>query len=406
MDFGSKLSEKATMEAKNRYPASLALDTKKKDMNYMPEKYLGESIGKLGFGFMRMPMADGLGIDYDLQKRMIDKYLAAGFRYFDTAYAYAGSEEALRETLVKRHRRDKFSITTKLHAFSVNSREDMQKMFDTSMERLGLDYLDFYLFHGLTLEICEKLEHLDGWEFVRKLKMQGRIGHYGFSFHDTPEHLDEMLSRHPDAELVQLQINYLDWDNPEVQSRRLYETVRKHNKPFTIMGPNKGGLLAGEGSLAEEILRKVNPEVSAASWAVRFASSLDGLITMLSGMGTMEQLEDNIRTIQNLRPLTTSEMDTLRSVADMLRQMPAIQCTGCKYCMEACPQKLNIPNLITLYNEYLVYRQIRSIGYTFDEATMGGRLPSTCTACRSCEKHCPQHIEISEIMLKTATAYE
>ena len=372
----------------------------------MTEKYLGESIGKLGFGFMRLPTADGLEIDINLLKRMIDIYLDAGFSYFDTAYVYTGSEEALREALVSRHRRDRFTVTTKMHAFSAESKEDMQDMFDTSMERLGLDYLDFYLLHGLSLGVCEKMEQLGGWEFVQQLKAQGRIGHYGFSFHDTPEHLDEILTRHPDTELVQLQINYLDWDNPEVQSRRLYETVRRHNKPFTIMGPNKGGLLAGDNSLAEDMLRKVNPDASAASWAVRFAASLEGLITMLSGMGSIEQLEDNIRTIQNLKPLTDSEMETLRNVAESLLKMPTIPCTGCKYCIDACPQKLRIPNLIVLYNEYLTYRQKRSIGYPFDEATEGGHLPSTCTACRSCEKHCPQHIEISDVMSKTAGVFE
>ena len=352
----------------------------------MSESYLGQSIGKLGFGFMRIPTAEGLGIDLDLLKEMVDRFLGAGFSYFDTSYAYTGSEEALREALVKRHPRGAFKITTKMPLFIVRTLEDMQSTFDTSMKRLGIDFLDFYLLHGLTLEKCEKLERAGAWDFLHELKALGRIGHYGFSLHDTPEHLDEILLRHPDTELVQLQINYLDWDSPEVQSSRLYETARRHNMPFTIMGPVKGGLLSGAGSIAEKALREADPAVSAASWAVRFAASLDGLITMLSGMGTMEQLKDNIRTVQNLKPLTERELATLRGVAELINSLPCVQCTGCKYCVDNCPQKLKIPDLIEIYNEYLIYRQKRSVGYPFEFATDGGRFPSTCTAFR---RHAP-----------------
>ncbi|MCL2125481.1 MAG: aldo/keto reductase [Oscillospiraceae bacterium] len=365
-----------------------------------------QTIGKLGFGFMRMPMAGGLGIDMELLKQMVDTYLAAGFKYFDTAYVYTGSEEALREALVRRHPRDNYMVTTKMPVFLVKTQDDMQKAFDTSLERLGLDHLDFYLLHGLSLETGEKLEQIGGWDFVRNLKEQGRIRNYGFSYHDSPEHLDILLSRHPDVDIVQLQINYLDWEDPEVQSRRLYETARKHNKPFNIMGPVKGGLLSGAGSEAETMLRKINPDVSAASWAVRFVAPLEGLHVMLSGMGTMEQLEDNINTIKNLKPLSDEEKAVLREVADVLHKMPTIPCTGCKYCVENCPQKLKIPALIELYNEFITFNQKRSIGYTFEEVTAGGLLPSKCTACHSCEKHCPQHIEIPDTMRKAADAYE
>lgn len=363
-------------------------------------------IGKLGFGFMRMPTAEGLGIDLGLLKKMVDRYLDAGFSYFDTSYVYGGSEEALHEALVKRHPRSSFRIATKMPLFIVESRKDMQSTFETSMNRLSIDYLDIYLLHGLTLEKCEKLERIGGWDFARELKASGRIKHYGFSFHDTPENLDEILKRHPDTELVQLQINYLDWESGNVQSRRLYETVRKHGKPFTIMGPVKGGLLSGVGSIAENELRKINPEVSAASWAVRFAASLEGLITMLSGMGTMEQLEDNIKTIQNLKPLTESELVTIHKVVELINSIPRVQCTDCKYCIGNCPQQLNIPMLITLYNDYLSYRQKISVGYTYEWATESGRFPSICTACRSCEAHCPQHINISDIMKEMAAVFE
>jgi predicted aldo/keto reductase-like oxidoreductase len=372
----------------------------------MAEKYLGESIGKLGYGFMRLPIKGEGGFDLEPMKKMVDAFLDAGFTYFDTAYVYPGSEVALRETLVKRHPRDRFTITTKMPMFLVNKPADMETTFNTSLKRLGVDFLDFYLLHGLSIETCEKAERLGAWEFVKKLKAEGRIRHYGFSFHDTPEHLDEILTRHPDAEFVQLQINYLDWDNPEVRSRELYETARRHGKPFTIMEPVKGGLLAGVGSQAERVLKAKNPNVSEASWAVRFAASLEGLVTMLSGMGNMSQLEDNIETIKNLKPLTAEELDTLQEVVRNINSVPRIPCTGCKYCDANCPQKLNIPSLMNLYNEYQKYKQKMSIGFPFEEAAAGGRLPSTCIACRACEQHCPQHIGISDVMSKMAAVFE
>lgn len=372
----------------------------------MADKYFGESIGKLGFGFMRLPTKEDGSFDLEPMKEMVDVFLDAGFTYFDTAYVYQGSEEALRETLVKRHPRDRFTITTKMPPFSVNKPEDMQAIFDTSLERLGIDTVDFYLLHGLSLEENNRIEKLGAWEFLKKLKADGRIRHHGFSFHDTPEHLDEILTRHPDAEFVQLQINYLDWENPEVRSRELYETARRHNKPFTIMEPVKGGLLAGAGSQADQFLKKLNPDVSGASWAVRFAASLPGLVTMLSGMGNMAQLEDNIKTVKNLKPLTDDEMEAVREVVRIINSVPQIPCTACKYCVENCPQKLNIPALMRLYNQYLQFKQKMSIGFPFDMATEGGRLPSTCIACRVCEQHCPQHIEISDVMRNVAAAFE
>jgi predicted aldo/keto reductase-like oxidoreductase len=369
-------------------------------------KHLGEDLGKLGFGFMRLPEKPDGSPDYEPMKEMVDIFLDAGFVYFDTAYIYNGSEEALHETLVKRHPRERFSIATKMPTFLIKKPEDMRETFETSLRRLGIDYLDYYLFHAMSLEQCEKLEGLGAWEFVRELKERGRIGHYGFSFHDTPENLDAILTRHPDAEFVQIQVNYLDWDDDKVRSRELYETVRRHGKPFVIMEPVKGGLLAGVGSQAEEILKSANPDVSGASWAVRFAASLDGLATMLSGMNTVEQLRDNIATVKNLTPLSERERETLREVVKVINSVPRIPCTGCRYCVDNCPQKLNIPFLMHVYNDFLAYRQKAGSGMPFMEATAGGRFPSTCVGCRVCESHCPQHIEISEIMPKIAQEFE
>jgi len=372
----------------------------------MTDNNLDKTVGKLGFGFMRLPTLPDGSPDYEPMIKMVDRFLDAGFSYFDTAYVYQGSEEALNKTLVSRHPRDRFRIATKMPTFMIEKPKDMITTFETSLRRLGVDFLDFYLLHGLSLAMNDKLEKMGVWEFVQKLKSEGRIKHYGFSYHDTPENLDTLLTRHPEAEFVQLQINYLDWEDPKVQSRRLYETARKHGKPFIIMEPVKGGLLAGAGSLAESVFKAANPDVSEASWAVRFAASLDGLFVMLSGMNTMEQLEDNIRTIKNLKPLTASEMETVREAVRVINSVPRIPCTGCKYCVEGCPQKLNIPFLIHIYNDYLVYKQKVSSGMPFMEATKDGRTPSTCVACRVCEERCPQHIAIPEIMRAMTPIFE
>ncbi|NLM51851.1 MAG: 4Fe-4S dicluster domain-containing protein [Firmicutes bacterium] len=371
----------------------------------MTENYLGKDIGKLGFGFMRLPRK-GNDFDYELINKMVDRFLEAGFTYFDTAYVYPGSEEAMRKTLVERYPREKYQIASKLNMLNVQKPEDMQEVFETSLKRLGTDYLDFYLLHGLNAASNKKCEEIGAWDFVKKLKAEGKIKHYGFSYHDNAENLDEILTNHPDAEFVQLQINYLDWDSEDVQSRKVYETARRHNKPILIMEPLKGGLLANEDSALGRFLQKANPHVSVASWAVRFAASLDGLIAMLSGMNSMEQLEDNIKTVQNLKPLTESEMQVIKEAVELLNSIPRIPCTDCKYCVEQCPQNINIPALIRIYNNYLVYNSTLNSEMPFRMATANRGLPSSCITCKACEEQCPQHIEISDIMSKMVPLYE
>lgn len=372
----------------------------------MADTYLGESIGKLGFGFMRLPKK-GDGFDYEPMKKMVDTFLSHGFSYFDTAFVYQGSEESLRETLVRRHPREKFKIATKLPSMLLKKPDDLKSFFDTSIKRLGVDFIDFYLLHGLSGEHNKKVEELGGWEFLRKLKDEGKIRHYGFSYHDTPENLDLILSKHPDTEFVQLQINYLDWDSEDVQSRRLYETARKHGKPVIIMEPVKGGLLAGEGSEIEKVFKAANPNVSAASWAVRFAASLEGLITMLSGMTNMQQLKDNIKTIKNLIPLSSEEMNVVHKAVKVLRSIPRVPCTGCRYCVDNCPEKINIPSLMNIYSDYLKYRAVSNADeFAFSTATMNGGKPSSCITCRVCESRCPQHIEITSILKQMVNIYE
>lgn len=371
----------------------------------MSDKYLGESVGKLGFGFMRLPKK-GSEFDYEQINRMVDTFLLQGFTYFDTAFIYQGSEEAMRESLVKRHPRQNYQIASKLPMMFLNKPEDMQPTFNTSLQRLGTDYIDFYLLHGLGKDANEKAEKLGAWDFVRDLKAKGKIRHYGFSFHDTPEVLDDILTKHPDAEFVQLQINYLDWDSDDVQSRRLYEVARAHNKPVIIMEPVKGGLLANNDSPIAKILKGANPNASVASWAVRYAASLDGLITMLSGMSSYEQLDDNVKTVSDLKPLNMHEMRAIDEAITILKSIPRVPCTGCRYCIENCPQNINIPDLMEIYSDYLVYNTTANSDFPFHMATMNGGKPSSCITCRVCESHCPQHIEISDVLAKMAPLYE
>jgi predicted aldo/keto reductase-like oxidoreductase len=371
----------------------------------MSDTYLGQSIGKLGFGFMRLPRK-GSDFDYEQINKMVDAFLAQGFTYFDTAFVYMGSEEAMRKTLVERHPRGKYQIASKLPMMALNKSEDMQGVFDTTLQRLGTDYLDFYLLHGLGKDQNEKAEKLGAWDFVRDLKAKGKVKHYGFSFHDTAEALDEILTKHPDAEFVQLQINYLDWESDDVQSRKCYEVARRHNKPITIMEPVKGGLLAAGDSPVAKPLKAADPNASVASWAVRFAASLDGLITMLSGMSAFEQLEDNLNTVKNLKPLDAREMKAIDEAVAILKSIPRVPCTGCRYCVENCPQKINIPAMMDIYSDYLVYNTTANSDFSFMFATKDGGKPSSCIACRVCEGHCPQHIEITDILSKMAPLYE
>jgi predicted aldo/keto reductase-like oxidoreductase len=371
----------------------------------MADNYLGESIGKLGFGYMRLPK-NGDVFDLETVGRMVDEFLAAGMTYFDTAWVYAGSEEAMRETLVKRHPRASYTIATKLPVRMANTAEDLTNFFAASLTRLGTDYVDFYLLHGLDGALNEKAETLGAWELVKKLKAEGKIRHYGFSFHGKPEDLDAILAKHPDAEFVQLQLNYLDWDSENVQARRLYEIARSHNKPITVMEPVKGGMLASEASPVAPLLKEIHPDASVASWALRFAMNLDGLITVLSGMGSVSQMRDNLSTLKNLTPFDARELAAVFEAARVLQSSPRIPCTGCRYCVEGCPSKINIPLMMNLYSDYLVYNTTANVDHVYEMFTRGAGKAKDCVACRACEEHCPQKLEISDIVAKLSAVLD
>lgn len=371
---------------------------------------------KLGFGLMRLPLldpADTAKIDCKTLCEMVDKYMSAGFNYFDTAYPYhnnGNSELAFCECVAKRYPRDSYTITDKLTPFFVNRREDLEGYFSGQLERCGVDYLDYYLLHAVDREILEKAERIGAFEFMKKKKEEGKIRHIGFSFHDSAQVLNEILTNHPEMEYVQLQINYADWENFEVQSRACYETAVRHKKNILVMEPVKGGLLANIPREAELLFKEAEPEMSVASWAVRFASSLDNVVMVLSGMSNIEQVEDNLSYMRDFKPLTDEEKQLVMNVADIIKSKESIACTGCRYCVDDCPQKIGIPDYFRLMNEISKFGegQIESAKqhYAYCTGSAGMGKASSCIKCGRCEKHCPQHLSIRKYLEDTVKVFE
>ncbi|MBQ9407728.1 MAG: aldo/keto reductase [Desulfovibrio sp.] len=363
-------------------------------------------IKKLGFGLMRLPR-QGDSIDVEQVKRMVDIFLSKGFTYFDTAWAYPGSEDAIRQALVERHPRAAFQLATKNAAWiNCQSRDDAIAQFETSLRQTGAGYFDFYLLHNLGEMRTAFFERFDLWNFVRQKKEEGRIKHIGFSFHSTAEELNAILDQHPEAEFVQLQINYADWESPAIQSRRCYEVARAHGKPIIIMEPVKGGLLANPPASVAEVLRQANASASLPSWAIRFAASLEGVFTVLSGMSNLAQMEDNVAYMEHFQALSAQERATVDQARQVLEGLPVIPCTSCDYCAKVCPQEIGISgsfaalNILNLYGdakaakhqeEWLVDRHAR-------------KRASECVQCGACEEVCPQHIAIREELAKAAAA--
>jgi len=365
----------------------------------MTEQFFGKYTGKLGYGNMRLPRIDGK-LDYDTIYKMIDTFMEAGYSYFDTCHIYEASEKALGETLVPRYPRDQYQINTKLSMLLVKKPEDMQAQFDLSRRHLGLDYIDFYFLHSLDVGYLKDADTYGAWDFLRDLKEKGDVKHIGFSFHGNPDMLEDTLIKHPETELVLLQMNYLDWDDPKVQSRRLYETARKFNVPISVMEPCKGGWIASEESEAGKFLKAANPDVSVASWAFRFIGELEGIHSILSGMGALSEVEDNVKTFNDLKPLSEEEHELIKRATEIIRAIPSIPCTDCCYCLKQCPKGIVIPERLRTYNNYLNYKDLGSLQHHFYMMSLVAPNPHDCSKCGACEKVCPQHIAISDYMVE------
>ena len=366
--------------------------------------YLGEDIKKLGFGLMRLPQKDGK-IDIEQTKVMVDKFLDAGFTYFDTAWAYAGSEDAIRQALVERYPRDKFQLATKNAAWiNCKTREEAIAQFDTSLKQTGAGYFDFYLLHNLGESRTKAFDDFDMWSWIQEMKAEGKIKHIGFSFHSTPEELEEILNKHPEMEFVQLQINYADWENPAIKSKECYEVARKHGKPVIIMEPVKGGMLANPPEQVQKVFKEANPDASVASWAIKFAASLEGVITVLSGMSNIEQMEDNISYMKDFTKLSDKEEETINKAQEILKSIPIIPCTTCNYCAKVCPMKIGISGSFTAMNYLTLYNDMAAAKHQ-EEWLVGGhglKKALECIKCGRCEQACPQHIQIRKELERVA----
>ena len=337
---------------------------------------------------------------------MVDHFLAAGFTYFDTAYVYDGSEVAAKAALVDRHPRASYTLATKLHVGKCANAEEARKELETSLARTGAGYFDYYLLHALMANNVDKYEEFGLWDFVRELKANGTIRHYGFSFHDSPELLDKLLTEHPDVDFVQLQINYADWENPEVQSRACYEVARKHGKQVVIMEPVKGGALANPPEQVKALFDAAKPGASYASWALRFAASLDGVLAVLSGMSNLEQVDDNLATMSDFQPLNDAEQKVIQQAQHILGNSAAIACTACHYCTAGCPKKIAIPEIFAAANKQLANGQKAEAAAAYAAATAEGGKASACIHCKQCERICPQHLPITDLLGRCAAMLE
>lgn len=361
---------------------------------------------KLGFGCMRLPKLDGPDSPVDQQhfNRMIDRYMDAGFCYFDTARVYGDSEKALREGLVKRYPRESFVLTDKLSGSQFQQESDIRPLFQEQLEATGVTYFDYYLMHSQSSEVYRKFQSCRAYEIAAELKAEGKIRHVGISFHDKPQVLEQILTEHPEIEVVQIQLNYLDYDNPSIESGQVYKVCRKFQKPILVMEPVKGGNLAVLPGEAENVFARLG-EASPASYAIRYAAGFEGVFMVLSGMSDLAQLEDNISYMDPPVPLRKDEMEAVEQVREILKQTDAIACTGCRYCTAGCPESVAIPDLFAVYNSRKKYRDWGSDYYYSVHTHQRGK-PTDCIGCGQCEHICPQHLPVPELLKLVAEEFE
>lgn len=371
--------------------------------------YLGHDIPKLGFGLMRLPGTQGGG-DPEIEQvcALADSFLDAGFTYFDTAYVYDGgkSEQAFKTAVADRYPRERYQLATKLNAWLRSPSEDEAKaQIDTSLERTGARYFDYYLLHALQADNHQIYDDYGLWDFVMRKKDEGLVRNWGFSFHSTPDLLEQILDNHPTPDFVQLQINYADWESPAIASRANYEVCAERGIPVIVMEPLRGGSLATPIDEVGQVLRAANPNASLASWGIRFAASLPGVITVLSGMNTAEQMADNLSYMSDFKPLGAAEQAAIARAQEAFAAVHQVLCTDCKYCMPDCPINMKIPRIFEAVNAKLVFGQDSHAEWLFGRATEE-TLASACLKCGNCESACPQGIEIIDWLEQAAEMFE
>ena len=359
-----------------------------------------------GFGCMRLPMLSE-EVDIEQVKQMVDLFLARGFNYFDTAHGYIDgkSEFAVRECLTGRYPRESYVLTNKLSGNFFEKEEDIRPLFERQLEACGVEYFDFYLMHAQGARNYPHYKACRAYETAFALKREGKIRHVGISFHDTPEMLDEILNTFPAIEVVQIQFNYADYEDPAVQSRAVYEVARKHGKPVIVMEPVKGGNLVKLPDEAKAIYDALGDK-SYASYAVRFAEGFDGMFMVLSGMSDMAQMEDNLNTMSPFVPLSDEEMDAVRKVNAIFHGRHLIPCTACRYCVDGCPKKILIPDVFACYNNKGLYHDWNANFYYEEVCTSKNGKASDCIRCGQCERICPQHLPIRELLQDVAKEFE
>ena len=371
--------------------------------------FFPEIHGNFGFGCMRLPMKDGQ-VDKEEFSRMADDFITSGLNYFDTAHGYLGglSETAIRDCVVKRYDRSKFLLTDKLTTVFFQKEEDILPFFENQLKWCGVDYFDFYLMHAQDHDNYQKYKRCRAYEIGWQLKQEGKIRHFGISFHDKADVLDMILREHPEVEVVQIQFNYVDYEDVSVESRKVYEVCEKHGKPVIVMEPVKGGSLVKLPAEADQILRDLHGG-SNASYALRFAASFPNMAMVLSGMSNMEQMQDNLSAMRDFESLNEKEMDAVHRVCDIFRRLNLVPCTGCRYCVEesSCPKGIRIPDMFSSLNAHEAFHNWNT-GYYYNNIITGEEhgKASECIRCGKCEKICPQHLPIRELLKKVASTFE
>lgn len=359
-----------------------------------------------GFGCMRLPMVNG-EVDIKEMNKMVDTFLENGFNYFDTAHGYlqSKSEKALKTCLTDRYERDQYILTNKLTNFFFKREEEIRPFFEQQLKDCGVEYFDYYLMHAQGAENFPFFKRCRAYETAFALKEEGKIKHVGISFHDKAEVLEQILTEYPQVEVVQIQFNYVDYDDPAVESRKCYEICRKYGKPVIVMEPVKGGNLVNLPREAEDILNALKGG-SIASYAIRFAAGFEGIDMVLSGMSSYEQMLDNISYMKEFQPLKDYEMEAVRKVQEIFRNMNLIPCTACRYCEAGCPKKISIPDLFAVMNTKQIYHDWNADYYYNNVHTAQGRRASDCIKCGKCESACPQHLEIRRLLEDVAKEFE